>query len=373
MIELTRTQVRAFRLTRQHLLQRAPRSRLTRAVGDICGIQAQVMSAAELAIWARVDGVSRDEIQTALWERRSLVKTWCMRGTLHLLPAPEYTTYAGALRTRTRHRSPAWLRHIGLTLDEMEAIIDGVGRALDGQSLTREGLASAVGRQLGPAVGKKLLWGWGTLLKPAAYQGHLCFGPSRGQNVTFVRPDQWLGVSLTDAPDEIDALTAIARRYLAAYGPATHADFAVWWGGGTGKTLARVVWRALGSDIVEVDVEGDAGWMLAADARRAQKLKPAETVRLLPNFDCYTLHYSPRAHLVPARFAARVFRNQGWISPVLLINGIAAGTWALTRSGKYIEVRLQPFAPLRPMFLRKVKAEAERLGAFLGGPVRVST
>jgi len=102
MIALTWPQVLAFRLTRHHLAKRAPRSRLTQVVGDVCGIHAQLMSAAELAIWARVDGITRDEIQTALWHRRNLVKTWCMRGTLHLRKrrclAPENLAQLGQLR-----------------------------------------------------------------------------------------------------------------------------------------------------------------------------------------------------------------------------------------------------------------------------------
>ena len=374
MIALTWPQVLAFRLTRHHLAKRAPRSRLTQVVGDVCGIHAQLMSAAELAIWARVEGITRDQIQAALWERRNLVKTWCMRGTLHLLPAAEYPTYVSALRTRTRHRSPAWLKRIGVTLGEMEGIIKGIRAALDGRTLTRDALASAIGQRLGSHVKRRLLWGWGSLLKPAAYQGYLCFGPSRGQNVTFVRPDQWLGTGrrLNDL-DSDAALKVIGRRYLGAYGPATYGDFALWWGGGTGRGQAKRMLRALASEIVEVNIEGQPGWMLAKDAAQTKKTAIGETVRLLPHFDGYTLHFRPRQHLVPPRFAARIFRNQGWISPVLLINGIAAGTWELARTGRNFEVRLQPFAPLRQSFLRKIKEEADRLGEFLGGRVRVST
>jgi len=373
MIALTWPQVLAFRLTRHHLAKRAPRSRLTQVVGDVCGIHAQLMSAAELAICARVDGITRDEIQAALWERRSLVKTWCMRGTLHLLPATEYPTYVSALRTRTRHRRPAWLKRIGLTLSEMEGIIKGIRAALDGRTLTRDVLASAIGRQLGPHVKRRLLWGWGSLLKPAAYQGYLCFGPSRGQNVTFVRPDQWLGTRRRlDDLDSDATLEAIGRRYLGAYGPATYRDFATWWGGGTGRGQAKRMMRSLASEIVEVSIEGKPGWMLAKDATQAKKAAAVETVRLLPHFDGYTLHFRPREHLVPTRFAARIFRNQGWISPVLLINGMAAGTWELARTGRNVEVRLQPFAPLRPAFLRKIREEVDHLAHFLGGRVRVT-
>src|SRR5207247_9757 len=221
MIALTWPQVLAFRLTRHHLAKRAPRSRLTQVVGDVCGIHAQLMSAAELAICARVDGITRDEIEAALWERRSLVKTWCMRGTLHP-------------------------------------------------------------------------WGWGSPPQPAAYQGYLCFGPSRGQNVTFVRPDQWLGTGrrLNDLDSDV-ALKAIGRRYLGAYGPATYRDFATWWGGGTGRGQTKRMMRSLASEIVEVSIEGEPGWMLAKDATQAKKAAAVETVRLLPHFDGYTLHFRP--------------------------------------------------------------------------------
>jgi len=267
-----------------------------------------------------------------------------------------------------------WLKRIGVTLDEMEGIIEGVRIALDGQMLTREALASAIGQRLGPHVKRRLLWGWGSLLKPAAYQGYLCFGPSRGQNITFVRPDQWLVAGRRfDDLDSDAALKAIGRRYLRAYGPATYGDFSLWWDGGVGRGQAKGMLRSLASEIVEVNIDGEPGLMLAKDAAQAQITVAPETVRLLPHFDCYTLNFRPREHLVPTRFAARIFRNQGWISPILLIHGIAAGTWELARTGRNFEVRLQPFAPLRQAFVRKINEEADHLGQFLGGGVRVST
>ncbi|TMJ10319.1 MAG: winged helix DNA-binding domain-containing protein [Bacillati bacterium ANGP1] len=188
-----------------------------------------------------------------------------------------------------------------------------------------------------------------------------------------MRPDQWLGTRRRlDDLDSDATLEAIGRRYLGAYGPATYRDFATWWGGGTGRGQAKRMMRSLASEIVEVSIEGKPGWMLAKDATQAKKAAAVETVRLLPHFDGYTLHFRPREHLVPTRFAARIFRNQGWISPVLLINGMAAGTWELARTGRNFEVRLQPFAPLRPAFLRKIREEVDRLAHFLGGRVRVT-
>src|SRR5439155_118925 len=80
----------------------------------------------------------------------------------------------------------------------------------------------------GPRMRQELLSGWGSLLKPAAYRGILCSGPSRGQRVTFQRSVDWLGPWTRVEPD--DGLRLVVRRYLHAYGPATHADFGAWWG-----------------------------------------------------------------------------------------------------------------------------------------------
>ena len=118
----------------------------------------------------------------ALWEERTLVKTWAMRGTLHLLPAAELPRYVAALgRLRPRHHVPSWLRHHGLERAEADAMLAAIPRALAGRELTREELAAAVAEEVGrPALAAKLGGGFGDLLKPAAFTGDLCFAPGDG-------------------------------------------------------------------------------------------------------------------------------------------------------------------------------------------------
>src|SRR5919201_2268530 len=90
--------VRAAWLTRSHLLEPVPRRRLVQAVSDVCGVQAQVLTAAELAIGARVAGVTQRDVEDALWQKRSLIKTYGPRGTLHLLAAHAAPLWSAALR-----------------------------------------------------------------------------------------------------------------------------------------------------------------------------------------------------------------------------------------------------------------------------------
>jgi len=104
-IELGWDQVIAFRLARHGLDERQPRSgfEVSRRIN---GVHAQVMSAGELSIGARSSSETPAAVQASLWEKRSLVKTWAMRTTLHLLPAEELPLYMAAVR----RRGPAWKR-----------------------------------------------------------------------------------------------------------------------------------------------------------------------------------------------------------------------------------------------------------------------
>jgi hypothetical protein len=106
MLKLSWPRVAAWRVRCHHLDQRAPAGSLLAVASRLCGLHAQVMSSAELTVWARVEGLDREAVRRALWEDRTLVKTWAMRGTLHLLPASELPLWHAALGTSRRHQAP---------------------------------------------------------------------------------------------------------------------------------------------------------------------------------------------------------------------------------------------------------------------------
>src|SRR5215207_4793294 len=141
---LTWPQVLAWRLTRQHLDRRVTGGEALGVVRQICGLHAQVMSSTELTLWARVEDLEPGMAGEALWEQRSLVKTWAMRGTLHVLPAGELPLWVAGLSAYAHFRKGSWLRHFGFTDARLDELLDVVPRVLDGSSLTREQLAAAV-------------------------------------------------------------------------------------------------------------------------------------------------------------------------------------------------------------------------------------
>ncbi|HEX5502264.1 MAG TPA: winged helix DNA-binding domain-containing protein [Thermomicrobiales bacterium] len=368
MKSLTWDEVCGRRLARQRLLAPAPGEELPAVVGAVCGIQAQVGSAAELAIGARVAGTSQQDVRADIWDERRLVKTYGPRGTLHLLPADELPLWMAALRAATLLRAPPWYEAAGLAAAQADDLLAAIGDALDGRCLTREELAGEVAGRVGAWARKPLMSAWGELLAPAAYAGRLCFGPSRGSKVTFVRPDQWAGPWRDLDPGA--ALAAVCRRYVAAYGPVAPQDFARWFR--LPPAEARRVLESLGGELAEVAVEGKRAWVLAADA--AAPWEPAgHSLYLLPQYDCYVLGSGQRERVVPEAARARVSaygrgRFEGATGlPVLLIDGAVAGRWAWRKRGGRIEVRVEPFAPLTATQRRQLDAEARRVGAFFGG------
>jgi hypothetical protein len=348
-------------MARHHLTQRAANKDLARVVGDIGGVQAQVMSAAELQVAVRAE-CSVADVRAALWQDKSLVKTWLMRGTLHLLPAEDLPLYTAAMRMHWMRTRDAWLKYVEMNQSEFAELIGAIGDALDGQALTRDEMIARVGKGRSQRVREVLKSGWGGILKPVARSGLLCFGPSRGQSVTFVRPRQWLGSWQDVDPDA--ALIEVARRYLRAYGPATKNDFARWWG--TWSGVGNAGWTGLAKERVTVSIEGQRADLLAADLDRILAATHEPSVRLLPNFDPYLMGHANRDHLFAPEYRSRVSRTAGWISAVVLVDGRVVATWTHAVAKGALTVTVDPFRKLSASTLKGARASADSIAAALG-------
>jgi winged helix DNA-binding protein len=369
-------QVTAFRLGRHHLDERVrartPARAMLEVTAGIAGVHAQVMSSAELTLWARVEGLDPDAVRRALWEDRTLVKTWAIRGTLHLLPAAEFPLWQAALSTRRGYEAGAWLKAFGVTRQELQRLNDAVGEALDGRMLTREELAAKVGELTGSAeLGAKLRESWGAMLKPAASLGRLSFAPNQGQQVRFTRPASWLEGWRDHDPDV--AMLEVTRRFLAASGPVTREDFARWWGIPSPAQGAKLIER-LGEEVARVEVDGVRAFVLAADlpelAEAGAARARSRSVRLLPAFDQYVITATQQAeHFLPGPFKARVYRPQGWLSPVLLVGGRMDGIWRQESKGRRLLITIEPFAEL-PAWARRRRGRGRAPGRLDRRPAR---
>jgi hypothetical protein len=363
------------RLARQYLLAPAPPAQLVDVVRAVGGIQAQILSAAELAIGARVAGITRQDAQAALWQDRTLVKTYGPRGTLHLLPADELPLWMAALREAEALSGTHWYQRAGLDGEQAATLLDAIGAALDGRCLTRRELAEAVVNEVGDWARERLLSAWGEFLSPAALTGRLCFGPSAGSQARFVRADQWIGHWEEHEPRA--ALVELCRRYIATYGPVTHGDVAHWFR--LKPDQARSLIEPLAPALDEVDFLRRRAWLLADDARNDGDISGVPddlALHLLPQYDCYLLGCAPRERIVTDVARPRVNtygrgRFEGATAlPTLLLAGSVAGIWERRAPGRTLpmdgELRVETFTRLTAWQRKRLDAEVARIGAFLG-------
>jgi hypothetical protein len=367
-VVLDPTKVNAWRIERQLLgCERATDP--AEVARTLVGVQAQVTSSAALAIAlrsspARGDEPAVDATTSALRERK-LVRSWAMRGTLHLFAAEDVPTLAAALAGNDMWRRPAWLRWFGLTEQQMEALIETIGEVLDdGAPRSRAELAREIGERLGPRQGQVLLGSWGSALKIASDYHYLVQSAEEGPGTRFVRASHWLGSWREEDKDE--ALTKLIPRYLAAYGPATFKELLRWWGVSAVAAMKPIV-ASLGDALTEVEVAGVRAIVRTEDLAAIEATRPRKgAVQLVGGFDPFIVGAGLREELLPPAHVKRISRTAGWISPVVLVDGVAAGVWDSRRTGKGLAITIETFERSGASGRAAIGKAAERIGEVQG-------
>jgi hypothetical protein len=326
----------------------------------ICAAQAQSYDAAWQQLRVRSTGLTAGAVDRAFEQERSLVRTWLMRGTLHLCAADDLRWMLDVLGPNSNRLGES--RRVGLGLDG--------ARCRRGVGVLRKVLAHGpvARRQLrerlvaagvvDEPVGQLLIH----LLFHAATIGVICSGPRMGHDDSFVLLDDWVPAS--DGPRGEAALVELARRYLAAYGPASVADFAAWSGLPSG--LAKVGMAGIGTAFPG-PIPGL--WTLGPVASREPSSRPV--VRLLGHFDTFLLGYRRREHVGDATAEAWIHQGGGgWIRPVVCVDGWIVGGWRLDARGAVSEITVMPFVPLSARVEAGIDREVVAVSRFLERPAR---
>jgi hypothetical protein len=342
--------------------------------GVLCGAHAQVLSAAELSIGRRIAGATRSDVRRALWQERTLVKTFGPRGTIHLLATDELPVWTGALQALPSS-VPTHPDGVRFTPEQAEEVIAAMGAALADAELTVNQLTEAIADRAGPwaveqtmeAFGGK--WPrWRQLTSTAAHRGMLCFGPDRDRKVTYTNPRRWLpGFRPADGDA---ALRTLLTRYLYAYGPATPQHFAKWLG--IPPRYAAAAFGGMASGLEAVELAGEPAWTLAGDT--AAPPRPHRGIRLLPYFDAYLVAGQPRERLYPGAAAARALTPAGQAGnyPVLLVDGVVGGVWHQRRSGRKLAITVEPLRELTASQRRQLDDEVDLVGAIMEAPATLT-
>lgn len=357
---LSDAQARRLRIRAQRLT--GPRSReVVEVVRQVLAIPAQDLRASRLAVRPRSHGLGIDAVVDACNRDRSVVRTWAMRGTLHMVTAEDVAWLVGLLGPQVAARDRRRRLELGLGDALVQRALAAMPSVLSGGPRTRAELVAQLARRrvrLDPATNAAA-----HLCLVAAARGVICRGPDQPDDEpTYVLLDDWIGNRSRRQPS--DPLTELAHRYLAAYSPAGVEDLAGWAGIAVGQ--ARTAFTGLWSKLVEVEVGGRPAWMLSTTKNpdAAPGGKPA--VRLLGAFDPYLLGYAGRDLALPSAHAHRIQAGGGWIHPALTVDGLVVGTWRQPRRRPSTSVEVQPFKPLGRRIGPLIEAEVSDLGRFLG-------
>lgn len=336
------------------------------AVARLGAVQAQLGTAAQLALRARTTATTATDVERAR-EDRSLVCTWTLRGTLHLVAAADVRWMVDLLGPVNAAGGRRRRESLGLDPATCERGVEAITEVVRGSPpLPRAELIRRVAEH-GVRVDPKTQ-APAHLVGYAANAGAICRGPDLDGEATYVLLDEWVphrGRLDGGRLDRDDALAELARRYLAAHAPAVVTDFAAW--SGLPVADARRAFELIGSELSTV--ETDAGPLLAPSTSTGAGTPPPP--RLLGHFDPLLLGYRSKDLLLDPSRAKVIQAGGGFLRPAVLVDGRVAGTWRLDRSRKASTVLVEPFDRLSPDVADMLEAEAGDIARFLGADVRL--
>ena len=291
-------------------------------VENLAALQGQQASAIPWAIGVRCAGVSRARVEES-FARGELVRSWPMRGTIHVTSARDHHW----LRRLLRHRRAAWERQ-ALSLGLTDALVERAAQvACDLLDTSPQGVSRA---ELVEAWGSR---GIDTVTTSSAQDGlrrrHLIMRLNLDGVLTAgpVRAGEHLIVdarSLPAAPGVEEALAVLAARYAWGHGPIDEADLARW----TGLTLtearralagARVAGESIGLPLAEYGAGlARADLVDLVEDFRAE----AEAMLALPSFDELHVGYKDRSCLTDEVGEALICpAKNGMFRPIVVEGG----------------------------------------------------
>jgi hypothetical protein len=362
-----RRRLTALRLAAQRI-EGARSSSPAEAVAWMLALQAQDLPGAKWSVGLRTAGATEAHVDAAL-NSGGIVRSWPMRGTLHLVAGEDLGWLLGLTGPRMiaswAHRRTA----LGITDADLSRARDVAIAALDGHRvLGRRALLATLDAAGIGTEGQRGYHVLGYLAQSAV----VVLGPMDGRQQTFALLDEWV-----PGPRRLDgdeALGELALRYVRSHGPASDRDLARWAGLTLGDVRRGI--GVCGGALEAIDVDGvryhvGAGVPDAAGGARASV--DAGRVHLLPGFDEYLLGYGDRsAALAPGHADAVVPGGNGLFKPTIVAGGTVVGTWRRTVSAREVRIEPAPFGSLPRPVRDGLEEAAKGYGTFLGRPTRLA-
>ncbi|MCU1512420.1 MAG: hypothetical protein JWO34_2260 [Arthrobacter sp.] len=345
-----------------------------------CGIQNSPPGSALLALHARVQNLTQEQVADAVAEEKSLLQTWCMRGSPFYFPASDAPVFTTGVLPPTEEAMRHLVSGVEQALDKLkmslpEAVqLTGaeIGNVLSGRRLAIGELGAEIATRIARRLPKRQrdIWeetgpyapgqplGEGVVhfcVRILALQRVVCFAPRAGNKTPCVLVDEWLGRPIPDIDPQL-ARAELLRRYLRCYGPSTRGDFAAWAGIHAGDTDPW--WSLVGAELTRVEF-GGTSWILTEDLDALRSAPTPKGVRLLPPHDPYT-QMRDRETIVDRKYHREVWQTVGEPG-TLLAAGRIAGTWRTRKSGRKLTITIKTFASLPDRDKKSLQGEAEQV------------
>lgn len=319
-------------------------------------VQGQEYAPAKWAIGNRLPGSTETVLEQAFADR-TLIRTWPMRGTLHLVAAADIHWLLDLIHPRSQAIYANHLRRNELDETVVAKSYAVLEKALAGGKQLKRSELKVLLDEAGIPTNENRL---GILFGRASYDRLICHGVRSGKEFTFALLDEWVPRTKTLTREE--ALAELTRRYFTSHGPATLADFS-WW---SSLTLTEV---KAGMELVKADfrsevVDGQTYWMPSA----LPDLSPSETTAfLLPVYDEYLVAYKDRSAPLGRLNAEQVAKTgNGIFAPVIVIDGRVVGTWNRKVRKNELQLETQLFCTLSGPQEQALFDAIDRYNQFLG-------
>lgn len=372
-------EVIAFRLGAHHLTERLGEGGLLDAAGR-CGIQNSPPGSALLAVHARVRNLTQEQMDDAVAKEKSLLQTWCMRGSPFFFPAADAPVFTTGVLPPTEEAMRHLVPGVEQALDQLDmSLIETVeltraeiGDVLSGRRLAINELGAEIATRIARTLPKRQrdIWeeegpyapgqplGEGVVhfcVRILTLQRVVCFAPRAGNAAPFVLVDEWLGHPIPDIDPDL-ARAELLRRYLRCYGPSTRRDFAAWAG-----IYARDTdpwWTLVEDELTPVEFSGTS-WILTEDLDALRSAPTPKGVRLLPPRDPYT-QMRDRETIVDKKYHREVWKMVGEAGTVLA-GGKITGTWRPRKNGRKLTITIKTFGLLPHRDKKSLQGEAEQV------------
>ncbi len=363
MYRATLDQLAYHNLEMHSLLERAPPEDAFKVIEDVCGLNAQGALNVNLSLWARVVGLDREFIRDSI-RGKTLLRSWFMRNTVHILTTAQAFIARPALRgslvqewdrwtvrTGSKESPDSWMVHYGEVLAALEEGPLSLGELLDVYS---------------PASGnpRRIL---SRVVREMSLKGLVCNAEPRGPwyhdtEHSFVDVRRW--VPNMNEAEESEAEETFMTAYLRGYGPARVQDYAYW--SGMKVSAARKVLGRIESGLEAVEVPGHKGklYVPVDNLSDLEHTEAVPLVRLLPKFDALIMGHRDKTRFMDEATRKRVFLPTAEVSATVLVDGRVEGVWTLKKNGDAWSLGVKPFNKLDEMHMDLLGKEIERMKEF---------